>query len=138
MANFTIVERAPTVEEYQMLRTAVGWGKADVDGIQKSLQNSLYWVCLLERDTIIGCGRVIGDRGLCFYIQDIIVLPNYQGQGLGRQIMERVMEYVRANAHEGGFVGLMAAKGAEHFYLKYGFIARPTPEYGPGMILFWQ
>ncbi|GER89902.1 hypothetical protein KDW_40640 [Dictyobacter vulcani] len=87
---------------------------------------------------MIGCGRVIGDGGLCFYVQDIIVLPGYQGQGLGRRIMEKIMDYLRENAHPGGFVGLMAAKGAAGFYLKYGFLERPTPDYGPGMILFWK
>ncbi len=103
-----------------------------------SLQNSLYWVCVLKDQQVIGCGRVIGDGALCFYVQDIIVLPQYQGRGLGRRIMDKVMEYLRANAHRGGFVGLMAAKGAEGFYLKYGFMTRPTKDYGPGMILFWQ
>jgi hypothetical protein len=52
--------------------------------------------------------------------------------------MDKVMLYLQANAHSGGFVGLMAARGAAGFYLKYGFIERPTPDYGPGMILFWK
>jgi GNAT superfamily N-acetyltransferase len=138
MTEYTVIEHTPTVEEYQALRLAVGWGEADEDAIEKSLQNSLYWVCILKQKTVIGCGRVVGDGGLCFYIQDLIVLPIYQGQGLGRRLMEEIMEYVRANAHQGGFVGLMAAKGAEGFYLKYGFMARPTSDYGPGMILFWK
>jgi len=66
------------------------------------------------------------------------VLPPYQSQGLGHRIMEKIMEYVQAHAHQGGFVDLMAAKGAEGFYLKYGFLERPTADYGPGMILFWK
>jgi GNAT superfamily N-acetyltransferase len=136
--DYCLVERMPTVEEYQALRTAVGWGEADADATQKSVQNSLYWVCVLKQQSVIGCGRVIGDGSLCFYVQDIIVLPRYQGQGLGRRIMENIMHYLRVNAHQGGFVGLMAAKGAAGFYLKYGFLERPTLDYGPGMILFWK
>lgn len=138
MKEYSIVEHSPTVKEYQALRTAVGWGEADEDAIEKSLRNSLYWVCILKKETAIGCGRVVGDGGLCFYLQDLIVLPIYQGQGLGRQLMDKLMEYVRANAHKGGFVGLMAAKGVEDFYSNYGFMKRPTPDYGPGMILFWK
>ncbi len=138
MDDCMLVEHVPTVDEYQALRTAVGWGEADVDAIQKSVQNSLYWVCALKQQRVVGCGRVVGDGGLCFYVQDLMVIPMYQGQGLGHRLMQKIMEYVRANAHHGGFVGLMAAKGAERFYLKYGFMERPTPEYGPGMILFWQ
>jgi len=138
MDEYALVERPPAVEEYQALRCAVGWGEADMNAARISLQNSLYWVCVLKDQQVIGCGRVIGDGALCFYVQDIIVLPQYQGRGLGRRIMDKVMEYLRANAHRGGFVGLMAAKGAEGFYLKYGFMTRPTKDYGPGMILFWQ
>lgn len=138
MKDFSIVEHAPTVREFQALRVAVGWGEADEDAIERSLQNSLYWVCILKQETAIACGRVIGDGGLCFYLQDLIVLPMYQGQGLGRLLMDKLMEYVRANAHQGGFVGLMAARGVEDFYVKYGFIKRPTSDYGPGMILVWK
>ena len=134
MNDYCLVERAPTVAEYQALHTAIGWGKADADAIQKSVQNSLYWVCVLKQRSVIGCGRVIGDGSLCFYVQDSIVLPDYQGQGLGRLIMDKIMHYLRLNAHQGGFVGLMAAKGAAGFYLKYGFFERPTSDYDPGMI----
>ena len=138
MDDYSLIERAPTVEEYQALRIAVGWGEADAAAIQKSVQNSLYWICLLDHNCVSGCGRVIGDGALCFYVQDIIVLPDYQGQGLGRRIMDKVMSYLRENAHQGGFVGLMAAKGAAGYYLKYGFLERPTPDFGPGMTLFWK
>ncbi|HLZ56558.1 MAG TPA: GNAT family N-acetyltransferase [Ktedonosporobacter sp.] len=138
MHDFSLVEQAPTLDEYQRLRVAVGWGEADALAAQKSIDNTLYWVCVLKDDIVVGCGRVIGDGGLCFYVQDIIVLPAYQGQGWGGRIMEKVMDYVRANAHQGGFVGLMAAKGVEDFYLKYGFMKRPDHRYGPGMILFWH
>ncbi len=136
--EYTVIEHIPALEEYQALRTAVGWGEADEEAIAMSMRNSLYWVCAFDGQAIIGCGRVVGDGGLCFYVQDLIVLPAYQGRGLGRRLMDKIMEYARANARRGGFIGLMAARGAEDFYLKYGFIKRPTPEYGPGMILFWQ
>ena len=138
MNDYVLTEQPSSVEEYQVLRIAVGWGEADVVAMRKSIQNSLYWVCLLNNNNAIGCGRVVGDGGLCFYIQDIIVLPEYQGQGLGRLIMDKIMEYVRVNAHCGGFVGFMAAKGTAGFYTKYGFIERPTSDNGPGMILFWK
>ncbi len=137
MDEYSIVEQMPTVEQYQALRRAVGWGEVDVCAAEISLRNSLYGVCLLKQGEVIGCGRVVGDGALCLYVQDIIVLPAYQGQRLGRRIMEKVMAYLRANAHRGGFVGLMAARGAAGFYRKYGFIERPTQDYGPGMILFW-
>jgi GNAT superfamily N-acetyltransferase len=137
MEYYALIERPPSVEEYQMLRVAVGWGEADLEAIRRSIQNSLYWICVIKQGEVIGCGRVVGDGALCFYVQDVIVLPAYQGQGLGRSLMDKIMEYAKAQSARGGFVGLMAAKGAEGFYLKYGFMERPTQNYGAGMILFW-
>ncbi|SRR5579884_4301776 len=136
--DYALVERRPTVEEYHALRLAVGWKVADTEATAISLRNSLYCVCLLKDGRVIGCGRVIGDGGLCFYLQDIIVHPEHQGRGLGRRIMDSIMAYLRTKARPGGFAGLMAARGAEGFYLKYGFMSRPTPDYGPGMSLFWK
>lgn len=138
MAAFQLVERAPTVDEYLALRTGVGWGTADREATAHSIQHTLYWVVLLEEEQVIGCGRVIGDGGICFYVQDIIVLPAYQGQGLGRQIMDKVMGYLTAHSRPGAFAGLMAAQGVAGFYRKYGFIERPTEALGPGMIRFWR
>ncbi|GAC1501081.1 MAG: hypothetical protein NVS2B12_09010 [Ktedonobacteraceae bacterium] len=49
MDGYYLVERAPTVEEYQTLCTTPGWGEADANAIRKSVQHSLYRVCVLEK-----------------------------------------------------------------------------------------
>lgn len=82
--------------------------------------------------------RIIGDAGLVYYIQDVIVVPECQRQGIGAQMMDRVMEYIREHASQNTTVGLMSAKGKEAFYEKYGFKARPTEKLGAGMTIFWK
>lgn len=72
-----------------------------------------------------------------FYIQDVIVVPVWQRRGIGTLLMDRVMEYIKRNAFEQSYVGLMSAKGKEPFYEKYGFTARPTEILGAGMTMFW-
>ncbi|HEV8192321.1 MAG TPA: GNAT family N-acetyltransferase [Ktedonobacterales bacterium] len=133
MESIHIVERLPTLEEYLALRVAVGWGDLDRAMAECGLRNSLYGVCLVEDEKVIGCARVIGDGALYYYVQDVMVLPPYQGRGLGRQIMDHVMAYLRGQARTGMFVGLMAAHGAAEFYRKYGFVERPPDR--PGMSL---
>jgi len=59
---------------------------------------------------------VIGDGGLYFYIQDVIVHSEYQNQGFGKVLMKEFMNYISANAKTGAFIGLMAAKGLEKYY----------------------
>jgi len=113
------------------LREAVGWGRLDENTAAVGLANALFSVCLLHQDEVIGWGRVIGDAGIYFYLQDIIVLPAFQGKGLGKRIMTAIMAYIEAHAHPGAFIGLMAAKGVEDFYTQFGFSVR-LPE-RPGM-----
>jgi ribosomal protein S18 acetylase RimI-like enzyme len=91
----------------------------------------LYSV-VLERDgDAVGCGRVVGDGGVYFYVQDVIVLPELQGLGWGARIMDAVMRYLDASARPGSFIGLMAAEDVEGFYRRYGFDRRPDDR--PGM-----
>jgi ribosomal protein S18 acetylase RimI-like enzyme len=84
---------------------------------------------------LVGYGRIVGDGSVYFYIQDIIVLPEHRGQGLGHGIMSRVMAYLAEHAYPDSFIGLMAAQGAAGFYERYGFAERPPDR--PGMFLIW-
>ncbi len=133
-----IVERAVSAEEYNRLRAAVGWGMYERDVAAGSLPRSLYSVCALVNGDLVGMARVIGDGGLVYYIQDVIVLPGYQRQGIGTRMMDRIMAYIQAHASHNSIIGLMAAKGKESFYERYGFTIRPNDRLGSGMTLFWQ
>jgi GNAT superfamily N-acetyltransferase len=129
--EFQIVSRILTVEEYLTLREAVGWGRRDEQMVARALASALFTVCVEHDGNIVGCGRVIGDGGLYFYLQDIIVLPEFQGMGLGTRLMESILGYLQEHAAPGAFVGLMAASGASTFYTQFGFAPRPPDR--PGM-----
>jgi GNAT superfamily N-acetyltransferase len=81
--------------------------------------------------------RVIGDNGLTYYILDVIVTPEYQGQGIGTAMMDKVMSFVRAHASKNSIIALMSARGKESFYERYGFVQRPNDKMGCGMTIFW-
>jgi GNAT superfamily N-acetyltransferase len=133
--GYRMEERPPTVEEYQRLRTLVGWGPMTEDGVAGGLPNALYSVVLVHEDEAVGCGRMVGDGGMYFYVQDVIVLPEHQGRGLGMLIMDAVMAYLERTARPGAFVGLMAATGVAPFYERYGFARRGDDQ--PGMFRVW-
>lgn len=124
-------ERAPKPGEYKALRQAVGWPPVEDQAALKGLEGSLYAVCALKAGEVVGCGRVAGDGGIYFYLQDLIVLPAHQGHGLGRLIMTALLDFINATAWPSSFIGLMAAQGAAGFYHKFGF--RERPEGQPGM-----
>ena len=135
----TYREQPPTVVEFNQLRAHVGWGViADTDAVEQGIRQSLFHITVWEGTKLIGMGRIIGDGAITFYIQDVIVRKEYQGQGIGFQIMERLMDYIGQTAAEGAVIGLLAAKGKEGFYEKFGFIPRPNEYFGKGMVQFWR
>src|SRR5512142_406944 len=105
MNDCTIVEKLPQAEEYNWLREQVGWRTHPAEVIRRALPNSLYGVCAYQAGRLVGMARVIGDGGLVYYIQDVIVVPECQRQGIGVKMMDRVMEYIRAHAHQNMIVG---------------------------------
>lgn len=133
-----IVEMLPDAETYNRLRQEVGWGTYTLDVIDRFLPNTLFCVCACLDGRVIGMARVIGDGGLVHYIQDVIVEPPYQRQGIGTCLMDRIMVYIRAHAHHNTIVGLMAALDKEPFYEPYGFTRRPNERQGAGMTLYWK
>jgi GNAT superfamily N-acetyltransferase len=133
--EIALVERTPTADEYRRLRAVVGWNEVAEEAVRTGLPRSLFSV-VLERDgEAVGCGRVVGDGGVYFYVQDVIVVPQLQGGGLGTRIMDAVMRYLEGAAVPGAFIGLMAAKDVEAFYRRYGFERRADDR--PGMFRVW-
>ena len=65
-----------------------------------------------------------------------MVHPDYQKQGLGRALLERINAYLDDLASDGRviMVNLMATTGNEGFYEKFGYVRRPNDEMGAGMV----
>jgi len=68
----------------------------------------------------------------------VIVHPEYQGMGVGRRLMDRVMEHVAENACRNAFVALIAEEGKEGFYEPFGFLRLPCDGHGSGMERYWE
>ncbi len=132
------IEKTPIATEFNMLTKLVGWGTRENNIVEEALKNTLYSLCVYDVDKLIGYGRIIGDKTIFLYIQDIIVIPEYQGKKIGTGIMnkliEKINEYKKINSEIRTYLG--ASKGKEHFYEKFGFVSRPNEELGAGMILY--
>ena len=121
-----IVEDIRDVDIYLELRDKVNWVKLTRQQAQTALDNSVCVFTVFDDDIPIGMGRVVGDKAVISYIQDLIIIPEYQSRHIGSRLIEgsRMM------------LCLMCAKGREQFYEKHNFIARPTDMLGPGMIQY--
>ena len=73
-----IVEDMRDVDIYLSLRKQVGWIKLDENQAQRALNNSVKVFTVYDDDKPIGMGRVVGDMAVISYIQDLIIIPEYQ------------------------------------------------------------
>jgi spermidine synthase len=68
---------------------------------------------------MIGMGRALSDLSSDAYIQDVVVLRDYRGQGIGRQIIRTLITGLRA--HGVDWIGLIGEPGTHRFYESLGF-----------------
>ncbi|MGN0298440.1 MAG: GNAT family N-acetyltransferase [Lachnospiraceae bacterium] len=135
-----LVENTLTVEEYLSLRSQVHWKKLSSEQASHALAASLLTVKAYWNGQLVGMGRIVGDGAVVCYIQDLIMIPEVQGHGIGSALLKHLIKYVEGLRLEGTemMLDLMCAKGREPFYEAHGFISRPTDELGPGMIMYLQ
>jgi ribosomal protein S18 acetylase RimI-like enzyme len=104
-------------QELSDLYRAAPLGNKSAAGLETSFSNSLYRCFVYDKGRLVGVGRALADGVDCSYICDVAVLPTYQGMGLGRQIVARLVE--RSRGHRK--IILYAVPGREPFYRKFGF-----------------
>ncbi|MFY9946966.1 MAG: GNAT family N-acetyltransferase [Exiguobacterium chiriqhucha] len=122
MVNEVVVRNeTPTPEEHQRLRVIAGMPKRSDSGTVKGLANTLYGVCLHKDNHMVGMGRVVGDGGMVFHLVDIVVDPECQGLGLGKLIMEQLMDWILQEADETAIISLIADIPADGLYRQFGF-----------------
>ena len=135
-----LVEDQLDIDTYMELREAVHFRKLSRDQARRGLDNSLYTLVAYKDGKSVGMGRIVGDGAIICYVQDLIIRPEVQGEGIGGLILESLKSFVINTGFEGTTMmfDLMCAKGREPFYKKHGFIARPTDDLGPGMIQYLE
>lgn len=130
-AGYRLNDETPTASDYLRLRIVTGLSPKSAEGAAKGLPNTVVGVVVRHGDDVVGMGRVIGDGGLFFQIVDIAVQPDHQGRSLGKAIVARLVERLRADAPDGAYVSLIADGEANRLYAQFGF--EPTAPRSIGM-----
>ena len=121
-ATFDIVTSV-AVSDVVALYKAGGWWKESAAArriIPKMVRNSFAFA--VARDAsgkIVGMGRVISDGFSDAYIQDVVVLNSYRGQGIGRGIIKTLVKHCTKKKLP--WIGLVAEPGTYPFYRGIGF-----------------
>ena len=112
------------IQQIVTLYKAGGWWKEGYDpaGIPALINGSFLFAVAVDNTsgTAVGMGRVISDGVSDGYIQDLVVLPEYRGSGIGRQIVSLLVQSCRERGIE--WIGLVSNPGCEDFYTDLGFV----------------
>ena len=122
----------PASHEFWELYQTTGWNekyRLSPDELMQALRSSWYELSAYDGERLIGFGRLVSDGVLHAMIYELIVLPEYQGWGIGGELLGKLVE----RCHEAGVrdIQLFCARGKRAFYEKRGFVARPDD--APGM-----
>lgn len=101
-------------QEVISLFLSVGWNK-NPHNIIAAFQNSYYLTCY-DNEKLIAFARAISDNYYYTNIFDVIVHPDYQKQGIGKELVTRLLEEFK-----GTYFFLTHTEGKRDFYEKCGF-----------------
>ena len=121
----------PTPDQYFALFETTGWNDEyhlTPHDLARALKESAFTVSAYADGHLIGFGRVVSDS-IHAMIYDLIVAPDQQRQGVGSDILDRLVKHCQeANIRD---IQLFCAAGKHEFYERHGFVARPDD--APGM-----
>ena len=121
----------PTPTEYFALFQTTGWNDAyqlTALDLARALRESAFMVSAYDEGRLVGFGRVVSDS-IHAMIYDLIVAPDHQRQGIGGEILDRLVKHCQATRSRD--IQLFCASGKRDFYERHGFEARPDD--APGM-----
>ena len=81
------------LEDVLHLYQAVGWTNYtnQPQMLEQALSHSLVIYLALDGDAVVGLIRLVGDGFSSVFVQDLIVLPTYQRQGIGSALMKQAL-----------------------------------------------
>lgn len=100
----------------------INWKHRLAAEIESAFKLSTHTLFVYHEEVIIAFGRVVGDGRYYAMLADVVVDPDYQGQGLGKYIVTTLNNQLN-NYH---FVNLSAAPGADSFYKSMGWKKQTT------------
>ncbi|KIO75529.1 hypothetical protein TH53_20355 [Pedobacter lusitanus] len=104
------------------LFSKIEWRTRVEPEIEAAFKKSTWTLFVYYEDQIIAFGRVVGDGRYYAVMADIVVDPDFQGNGLGKKIINMLNGQLD-NYH---FVNLTAAPGKGDFYQKLGWKKQTT------------
>ena len=115
----TYIENEPTSSKAIVaLRRSVGW-----NGMESCYNNPLmvsyYHIACYDDKKLIGYVDTVSNGVTDAYIQDLVVDPAYQGQGVGTELMNRIISILKEKKIL--WISVMYEEKLQDFYKRFGF-----------------
>ncbi|MEM9798395.1 MAG: GNAT family N-acetyltransferase [Pseudomonadota bacterium] len=111
----------PRAAEYVALRAATGLGPRSEASARRALPQSLHAVCVRDGDRLVAMGRAVGDGGCFVLLTDMAVAPDWQGRGLGRALLNRLIAWCETALPPDCHISLVSSERAAPLYRSAGF-----------------
>jgi len=127
--------RAIDLQELEGLCSSVGWARRPQRKVKKALQCSFLvvsmWEHLGDRKRLVGFARATSDHAFNATVWDVVVHPDFQGQGMGKALMSYTIRQLRREDISN--ITLIADAQVVDFYRRLGFVLDPEGIKG----MFW-
>ncbi len=121
----TARERLQIEVIHQYLSQESYWAKERTrEQTVRAIENSLPFA-VYKGESLVGFARVVTDYATFAYLGDVFILPEFQGAGLGKKLMETILKHPDLQNFRRW---ILATKDAHALYEKYDFAALRHPE----------
>jgi len=102
------------------LRQSVGWNKME-DCYKNPLMTSYFHIACYDGEKLIGYIDSVSNGVTDTYIQDLMVCPDYQGKGVGTELMNRIITYLKESKIY--MISVVFEEKLLPFYKRFGFMS---------------
>lgn len=90
-----------TRENLNSIRAAVGFRRIHPDQLQASIDGSAFIIAAYDQNRAVGVARLIWDGGFVALIHDILVVPEYQMQGIEAELITHIVDFLNSKLKSG-------------------------------------
>lgn len=135
-SGYLLIEEPPSLDDYLRLRVESGLTPKNREQGLGALSGSWYFCHVRSSDGVaVAMGRVIGDGGWYFHVADMATLPEHQRLGIGRLVLENLLDRIRSRAPAGAYITLIADQPGRALYERVGFVDSAPRGLGMQMLL---
>jgi len=134
--SYSVRRDAISPDDFIHLFQSVGWTPPGREQVEVALKHSIGVFSVYANDTLIGMGRLLGDAGMSYWLKDLVILPEYQQQGAGTFLVQKILDFIGESLPKDwkASLELLSVPGKELFYKTQGFEELPNRYLSTGMI----